>query len=94
MEEPKILYNEKKLALITLILLNILVSGQNKQPAISKVGVVQIVQVEPTPLFPKPQKGEALKQLVRLYLDNSGMEVDAVAKGHARYTETRNSGVK
>ena len=70
----------KKIALIILLVGNILAFGQNKQSAGSKVYTVQIVQVEPTPLFPKPQKGEALKQLVRLYLDNSGKEVDAVAK--------------
>jgi len=63
-----------------MLLSGIVAFGQNIQSASSGVGPVQIVQVEPTPLFPKPQTGKALKQLVRLYLNNSGKEVDAVVK--------------
>ena len=70
----------KKIALITLILLNLLVSGQNKQSTISKVDIVQIVEVEPTPLFPKPQTGKPLQQIVRLRIHNSGKAFSANIK--------------
>lgn len=41
---------------------------------------VTIIGVEPTPLFPKPESGSPLKQVVRLYLDNPG----GVFEGRAR----------
>ncbi len=41
---------------------------------------LRITQVEPTPLFPKAEAGQPLRQLARLHLDNSGEPVAVVAK--------------
>ncbi len=41
---------------------------------------LEIKQVEPTPLFPKPAEGRPLRQLARLQVDNPGEPVAAVAR--------------
>jgi len=47
---------------------------------IQSVSGLEIKQVEPTPLFPKPAEGQPLKQLARLHLDNPGEPVAAVVR--------------
>jgi hypothetical protein len=41
---------------------------------------LQIIQIEPTVLFPKPEEGRSLKQLIRIYLDNHGGPLNIIAK--------------
>ena len=47
---------------------------------LAQVSSLRITHVEPTPLFPKTETGQPLKQLARLHLDNSGEPVAVVAK--------------
>ena len=41
---------------------------------------LRITQVEPTPLFPKAEAGQPLRQLAQAHLDNSGEPMAVVAK--------------
>jgi hypothetical protein len=42
--------------------------------------IVQVDSIIPTPLFPKQANGKQLKQLARLYINNSGESIDAIVK--------------
>jgi hypothetical protein len=53
--------------------------GQEK-PAAPAAPALQIVQVEPTPLFPKAAAGQPPKQLVRLHVDNPGAPFEGTVR--------------
>ncbi|MCK4745982.1 MAG: hypothetical protein KAT15_03065, partial [Bacteroidales bacterium] len=40
--------------------------------AVHETAIIEIMHVEPTPLFPRTGEGEPLKQIARLTLNNSG----------------------
>ena len=51
-----------------------------KKPNTSVTPAIQIIQIEPTALFPKPADGQPLKQLIRIHIDNPGGPVSLIAK--------------
>lgn len=64
---------------VTLLFASTVCTGESIDPA-SPASALQIVRVEPTPLFPKPTETQPLKQLARLHLNNRGEPMAVVAK--------------
>ncbi|APY11524.1 hypothetical protein BWZ22_09835 [Seonamhaeicola sp. S2-3] len=52
----------RNLFILVVLILNLSLSAQNSK--------IEIIGVKPTPFFPKVEKGEALKQLVKLSIEN------------------------
>jgi hypothetical protein len=64
---------------LAIILSSTALVGQ-KKPNTSVTPAIQIIQIEPTALFPKPADGQSLKQLIRIHVDNPGGPVSLIAK--------------
>ena len=64
---------------LAMILSSTALVGQ-KKPNTSVTPAIQIIQIEPTALFPKPADGQPLKQLIRIHIDNPGGPVSLIAK--------------